>query len=109
MAEDLVPTFRIAHDEEGLEPMHGSKFAFSDMKSIYDGISKELEDGREVLFVGLPCQVRAVRNVFHDDRLYTVDLICNGMPSEGVYRRYLEELSQGRKVANLVFRASDVH
>ncbi len=109
MAEDLVPTFRIARDEEGLEPMHGSKFAFSDMKGIYDGISKELEDGKEVLFVGLPCQVRAVRNVFHDDRLYTVDLICNGMPSEGVYRRYLEELSQGRKVANLVFRASDVH
>ncbi len=90
--------------------MHGSKFAFSDMRDIYEGISKELEEGREVLFVGLPCQVRAVRNVFPDeDRLFTVDMICNGMPSEGVYRRYLEELSQEKKVTNLVFRASDVH
>jgi len=110
MTKNLNPTFKIAEDRKSLEPMHGSKFAFSDMKKAYKGISETLEAGKEVLFVGLPCQVQAVRNVFGDDpRIFTADIICNGMPSDGVYRKYLDELSQKKKVSDLKFRSSDVH
>jgi len=110
MTRSLSPAFKIARNEKGIAQFHGSKFAFSDMKKIYSGIAEELNDGKDVLFVGLPCQVQAVRNVFKDDsRLFTADIICNGMPSEGIYERYLEELSQDRKVVDLRFRSSDVH
>ncbi|MBR4226414.1 MAG: Coenzyme F420 hydrogenase/dehydrogenase, beta subunit C-terminal domain [Candidatus Methanomethylophilaceae archaeon] len=110
MSDDLTPTYMIARDESSLESLRGSKFAFSSMDGIYGSISEELGQGREVLFVGLPCQVQAVRNVFgENERLFTADIICNGMPSEGVYRRYLEELSREKRVAGLQFRSSDTH
>ncbi len=110
MSKNLLPTFKIARNEKDLEPLRGSKFAYSDMQKAYEKVSKELEKGKVVLFVGLPCQVQAVRNVFGDNPLlYTADIICNGMPSEGVYRKYLEDLSQEKKVVDLRFRCSDVH
>ena len=49
-----------------------------------------------MLFCGTPCQIKALKLflIKNYDNLTTIDFVCHGVPSPGVYRRYLEELSK---------------
>ena len=89
--------FDLSNDTAGIERMRGSKYVKSDPSGAYRQMKDELRRGRDVLFVGLPCQVAAVRNYVGDfaKRLYTVDLICHGTPSPQLLERYLSELNIG--------------
>lgn len=45
-----------------------------------------------MLFIGLPCQVAAVKNyIKNQENLYTIDLICHGTPSIQLLSKYLNE------------------
>lgn len=70
--------------EEDLKELKGSKYVQSDMTGVYAAVKKDLIDGRKVLFVGTPCQTGALRSYLHRTytNLYTVDLICHGVPSQ---------------------------
>ena len=49
-----------------------------------------LKEKKKVLFIGLPCQVGALKTVIKEnDNLYTVDLICHGTPSPKLLCDYL--------------------
>ena len=69
----------------------GSKYIKSNPKGIYKEISKKLKNGEKVLFIGLPCQVAALKKYIKDDKLYTVDLICHGTPSPLVLEAFLKD------------------
>lgn len=88
--------FELTDDESSLEAMRGSKYVKSNPAGSYSRLREALRSGRDVLFVGLPCQVAAARNYVGKlgERLYTIDLICHGTPSFGLLRRYLEERNQ---------------
>ena len=52
-----------------------------------------LKKGRRVLFTGTPCQIAAVRLLTRDaEGLVTADLICQAVPSPGLFRRYADWL-----------------
>ena len=105
--KDLNVVYIMTKDRSVVSRMRGSKYVFSEMSGIYDVIKKALVDSY-VLFVGLPCQVQALKNYLgEDDRLYTVDLLCGGQPSKGIYRRYLSEISAEKPVSSLRFRSKD--
>ena len=107
--DDLNAVYRMTKDIEVVRRMQKSKYVFSEMGEIYKEIEAALGSGDEVLFVGCPCQVAAVKGYVKDrSRLYAVDLICAGLPSKGIYRRYLEELSEDGRVVGLEFRDSDL-
>lgn len=76
-----------------LHLLQGSKYIYSDLTDIYDKISIALKNSRTVLFSGLPCQVAGVRSYFKTnkkkDLLYTVDLVCGGVPSEILKQSFL--------------------
>lgn len=73
----------------------------SSPKTIYIDVDKKLKDGEKVLFIGLPCQVAALRNFTNNhDNLCTVDLICHGSPSPELLRMYLKEKSVDIKALN---------
>ena len=74
--------------------------------NIYSKVAKELKTGNKVLFVGLPCQVAAVKNyVKNTDNLYTIDLICHGSPSPQLLEKFLEENKVNiHTIENLKFR-----
>jgi len=44
------------------EQFVGSKYVKSNPKTIYIDIERKLQEGKKVLFVGLPCQVAALYN-----------------------------------------------
>ena len=78
---------------------------------IYELISKNLEDGKQVLFIGLPCDVGALkswlkRKGIDDERLITVDLICHGPTLQKVQQDYIEQIEEkhGARVKSFTTR-----
>lgn len=82
--------FDTAESLEELEKFTGSKYVKSNPTGVYTCIRHLLKQGRKVLFIGLPCQVGAIKTVIEEkENLYTVDLICHGTPSPKLLRDYL--------------------
>ena len=86
--------FELTNSTQRAEQFVGSKYVKSNPKTIYIDIERKLQEGKKVLFVGLPCQVAALKNFSRNqDNLYTVDLICHGSPSPELLKMYLKEKS----------------
>lgn len=72
----------------------GSKYVKSNAYKAYKKIGELLSEGKKVLFIGLPCQVAAVRNYIPEEnsgKLYLVDLICHGAPSQRVFDYFMSD------------------
>ncbi len=80
--------------KEGLAAFRGSKYVQSRIGETFKQTEVFLKQGREVLYSGTPCQIAALRLFLRKEyeNLLTVDLICHGVPSSGVWRRYLSEI-----------------
>lgn len=78
---------------EGLSAFRGAKYAQSRIGRSYKEAETFLKSGREVLFSGTPCQVAGLRLYLRREYagLRTVDVVCHGVPSPGVWRDYLRE------------------
>ncbi|WP_026659653.1 Coenzyme F420 hydrogenase/dehydrogenase, beta subunit C-terminal domain [Butyrivibrio sp. AC2005] len=74
----------------------GSKYLQSETQKSFIETKKYLEDGREVLYSGTACQISGLKAFLrkHYDNLYTVDVLCHGVPSPGIWERYLSSISQ---------------
>lgn len=86
--------FQFINNTEELMTAAGSKYVKSSPMGIYREIILKLKSGQKVLFIGLPCQVAAVRNYVgrnKDDKLYTIDLICHGTPSAQLLDMYMQQ------------------
>ena len=83
---------------EDVYPMMGSKYLQSRIENAYRQAEQFLKQGREVLFVGSPCQIAGLRTFLRKKEypnLLAVDFLCHGVPSPGVWRRYLVETYSG--------------
>lgn len=83
---------------EGVYPMMGSKYLQSRIENTYKEAELFLKQGRKVLFIGTPCQIAGLRGFLrHKDysNLLAIDFVCHGVPSTGVWRRYLAETYSG--------------
>ena len=85
--------FEIVNQVNQINRFAGSKYVKSNPKSIYKDIRRLLHDEKNVLFIGLPCQVAGLKKFIGKDmvNLYTIDLICHGTPSQKLLERYLCE------------------
>lgn len=83
----------IATSEEQMSSIRGSKYVQSHTGSIYADIQQYLENGKSVLFSGTPCHNHALRRYLNKEhsKLFQVDLICHGIPSDDMFQRYLKE------------------
>ena len=78
---------------EGLKKLRGSKYVQSNIENCYIDAEKKLQKGTIVLFTGTPCQIKGLKCFLRKDypQLLTVDFICHGVPSPGIWKRYLNE------------------
>ena len=78
---------------EGIAAFRGSKYVQSTVGNTYRVAREFLKQGRKVLFSGTPCQIAGLRKFLRKeyDNLLTVDVVCHGVPSPLVWRKYLEE------------------
>ena len=83
-----------AESMDGVRPMMGSKYVQSRIGDTFRQAERFLKEGRKVLFTGSPCQITALHNYLRKDypNLLSVDFLCHGVPSPGVWRRYLDEV-----------------
>lgn len=104
-AEDLKSaSFVCAETMEALQALKGSKYIAADKKlpngvSIYDAVEEKLKLGKQVLFIGLGCEVGALLKQMelrkiNTSMLYTVDLICHGPTLPKIQKDFVESLEQ---------------
>lgn len=100
--------FKIIGIVDELQQFAGSKYVKSNPKGIYRGISDKLKLGNQILFIGLPCQVSALRNFIGKklaEKLYTVDLVCHGTPSPIILEIFLNQYNYSLKnIKDIQFR-----
>jgi coenzyme F420-reducing hydrogenase beta subunit len=89
---------------EDILSLQNSKYVQSDLNVVFSEIEEELRDGNNVLFSGTPCQVHALNLYLHKEyeNLYTIDLICHGVPS--AYFLAMNLRRYGDKISNVKFR-----
>ena len=90
-AWEVVHTYTETFD--GVRPMMGSKYVQSRIGNSFNDAERFLKAGRLVLFTGSPCQIAGLRGFLRKDydNLLAVDFLCHGVPSPGVWRKYLDE------------------
>ena len=92
--------FKVIHtgieDIESLKELRGAKYSQSDLSTIFQTIKKQLNNGRQVLFSGTPCQIGGLKAFLKKDydNLYCIDFVCHGVPSPLVWKKYIEYRSQ---------------
>ncbi len=85
---------RWASTTDEIEGLIGSKYVQSRVGESFSDVREKLKAGLPVLFVGTPCQTAGLKNFLQGKsypRLLLVDVLCHGVPSPQVWRRYLSE------------------
>lgn len=99
----------VVSDKEGLEKLRGSKYVQSDTGNVYRQIKKLLDEEKNVLFSGCPCQAAGLKNFLEKeyDNLLIIDLICHGANSLKAYKSFLKECAGERTVKSVNFREKE--
>lgn len=100
---------RSVESREELDALRRSKYVQSSTGETFSEAKRALDAGRKVLYSGCPCQIAGLYSFLGKDydNLLTVDLICHGVPSPGLFRRYLKEEYPEGGVAEVNFRDKD--
>lgn len=91
---------------EDLFKLKGTKYVQSRIGKSYAYVREALLKGKKVLFSGTPCQVAGLKAYLGEDyeNLLSIDLICHGVPSPAVWKRYLNECFGEDNVSAMQFR-----
>lgn len=86
-----VQHINIKHIDE-LTKIQGSKYVQSRIGHTYVEAKKYLDEGKMVFFTGTPCQIAGLYGFLNKkyDNLYTQDIICHGVPSPMIWKKYVE-------------------
>lgn len=100
--------FDISNDKYYALRFGGSKYVKSNPEGIYPKVLDILKSGNKVLFIGLPCQVAALKKYvgeMYRENLYLVDLICHGTPSVKTLSIFLKQYNKRLEdIKEIVFR-----
>ena len=92
--------------------LKGSKYVTSNTKDTFFQVKKILSEGKIVLYSGSPCQIAGLYSYLGNkpENLYTVDIICHGVPSQKLFNKYIQwlETKLGEKIIYYGFRDKDV-
>ena len=98
-------------DKADLYKLQGSKYLQSNTKNTFKEVKDYLENNKTVLYVGTPCQIKGLHLFLNKkyDNLYTIDVICHGVPSPLVFSKYISKLEEKYKsdVVKYSFRNKD--
>lgn len=105
--DDFSVEYKKAENLQELAALKGSKYIQSNANYVYQNVRDSLSEGKKVLFGGCPCQVAALYKYIGNmdmKNLYTMDIVCHGVPSYKVLRKYLQENFSGKKIQRIDFR-----
>ncbi len=110
-SDDLRVIHTCTDNIEKYDMFAGSKYAQSDLEQSYKNVYKQLAEGNLVLFSGTPCQVAGLKRYLTEIKadqtnLFTIDLICHGVGSPIIYKKYCDFMEQelNCKIKSFKFR-----
>lgn len=94
--------FSLSDSFESMPVYRNSKYVYSDAGNIYYEVGKNLVNQRGVLFIGLPCQVAALKKYLFVKKislelLFTVDIVCHGTTPEQFLGEHIEHIEKKKK------------
>lgn len=104
--EKFCAEHAIALTNKETEGFRGSKYIQSNTGKIYIQVKEILDSGRKVFFSGTPCQIAALKSFLTKDyiNLYTMDVVCHGVPSYSCFKKYLNEVTNNKTINNVRLR-----
>ena len=112
MNENMEAVHDYIEQKNDLELFMGSKYLQSQINDNYQKVKRFLEQERKVLFTGTPCQIEGLLSYLGKeyDNLYTQDIICHGVPSPKVWKKYMEykKRQNGEYPKKVNFRKKDL-
>lgn len=92
MESDFTVKYKIITKACQLAAMRSSKYVQSLPDRNYAKIKIYLEEGKMVLFSGLPCHVAGLYQYLKQDynNLYTIDIVCHGTSSTTLFQKYVK-------------------
>ncbi|WP_440299747.1 Coenzyme F420 hydrogenase/dehydrogenase, beta subunit C-terminal domain [Huintestinicola butyrica] len=105
--EGIVRTCAI-EKPENLYKLQGSKYVQANTRTAYEQVREYLQRDKMVLFSGTPCQVAGLYAYLGKEHknLYTVEVVCHGVPSQELFDWYRAWLAKKlkSKIVNWSFR-----
>lgn len=94
---------------DDLYKFEGSKYVQSDIGDCFVKVKGFLQNDKYVLFSGTPCQIQGLLKFLNKkltEKLITLDIVCHGVPSPAVLKKYFKylETTYGSKIVNYKFR-----
>lgn len=112
MDVDLTVRHREITCPADLDQLRGSKYVQSEIGLCYQQAEQRLRENKQVLFSGTPCQIAGLKAYLGREypNLLTVDILCHGVPSPGLFRKYVagEEALAGAKMTEMQFRSKRI-
>lgn len=106
--EDFEVYLKLANDKHLIKEFKNSKYVFSSLDDVLPEIAQNLQSGVKIIVIALPCQIAAIRKIFHKnlDNLLLVDLVCHGIMPYVYLKQYISymETLYHKKVKRLTFR-----
>lgn len=104
--DNLQLSHKIINNVSELDKLRRSKYIESRINNAFSEIKVLLKNDKYVLFSGTPCQVAGLKAYLGRgyNNLYTLDIICAGVPSHKVFNKYIAEVHHDKKILNYSFR-----
>lgn len=107
-SEDFKSVYQTSTENVTLKALKKSKYVESYTGRVFVQVKNELEKGRKVLYCGTSCQIDGLMNFLNKNypNLITCDFLCHGVPSAGIYEKYIDNLeSRYGKIKSFDFRS----
>lgn len=107
--DNLNLEMKMAETEDELIQFRGSKYVQCNTEYSYRQVKEQLAHGKEVLYVGTPCQIAGLNAFLQkpQSNLYTIDIICHGTPPLKYLKEYCEQKFPEHKVSRVTFRGEN--
>lgn len=109
MDTDFKVRMELSWDKQEIERFKGSKYVQAYPVDALNQVKFVLKEGKNVLFIGTPCECEAARNIAmgNAEKLLTVDLICHGVPSYKILRDYIKWVEEKKRseIQKISFRS----
>ncbi len=106
----MTDDFRVIHSAattpEQRDALRGTCYVQSDLGDTYEKVRQFLQEGKQVLFTGTPCQVEGLKLFLgkKPENLILCDIVCHGVPSPLAFRRFIDFLSSRGRLTQFRFR-----
>lgn len=110
--DDFRVVMQLSSDEKAILKFKNSKYVFSEAWHVYQEIKQSLKADKNVVFIGLPCQVAALRKIFREnEKILFVEVVCHGTAPFSYLKQHIEHIehTKNEKAIRMSFRDPDTY